>query len=99
MARLEKGWERKHAVDQTVKWMDEQIAQFESAARDLREYKVRFMQAADEERHGEETSSAKLTDHLSWFVNSTKSLGMNLRLDLAVDRAVALAQTEPERKS
>lgn len=73
--------------------MEDQIKVHELAIRDLREYRHRFIEAAREEEAGGK-SGASLVDHLSWFVNAaTKYLSGNLRMDLAVNHASALALT------
>jgi hypothetical protein len=80
----------KRAAERALKWMDEIVAHHERAARDLREHIEAFRRCAAAERHGEE-GGATTTQVLSWFVNSTKHVAINARLDLAVDHGAALA--------
>jgi hypothetical protein len=87
---------RRHAIAATDKWMQEQIAIFERATRELREYHQRFVEDMREEEVGGKPSATPV-NHVSWFVNSAaKFTTGNLRLDLAVNHASALALTQPK---
>ena len=78
------------AVQSAQQWMREIIELHEKVAADLRSYADRFNTVADEQRHGVQQMTTPV-DALSFFVNATKTLPMNMRLDQAASHGAALA--------
>jgi hypothetical protein len=83
--------ERKMAVENAAGWIDEVIATFERAVRDANGYKSRFLDSVAETDAGKDGATAP-HEVISWLVNSTTSIGSNLRLDLAGRHAMALSE-------
>ena len=87
--KTEAEYQRDWAVRGTTKWMDEQIAVHQRAVRDLTEMKARFVEAVETP-----TPTCTPVNVVSWFVNEMSNAPRNLRYDMAVSHAAALAQTE-----
>jgi hypothetical protein len=84
--RTEAEFVNKMAIDGTAKWMDDQIAVHARAVRDLTEMRDRFIASTTET-----DSTATPVNVLSWFVNELGNAPRNLRFDMAVNHASALA--------
>jgi hypothetical protein len=82
---------RQGAVSQASEWMDRAIASIESDLLELRRNRERFAEATLEVKNG-----VTPVDVLSWFMSSLVQTGQNARMDLAVNRAAALAVTQPQ---
>lgn len=80
-------------VGQVQRWMRDIIELHERTAIELRQYANRFATVADDERHGIDGGDVRATpvEALAWFVNATKNLPTNMRLDCAANHGAALA--------
>jgi len=87
--KTEAEYRRDWAVRGTTKWMDEQIAVYQRAVRDLTEMRARFVDAVETP-----TPTATPVNVVSWFTNEMSNAPRNLRYDMAAVHAAALAQTE-----
>ena len=74
------------ATNSTIAWMNEIIAAHQSAIKRLEAARDRFADAATDELAGVKTASTPV-ETLSWFVNETRNLSPNVRIDLAVNHA------------
>ena len=79
------------ATNSAVAWMNEIIAAHQSAIKRLEAARDLFADSATDELAG--VQSSKLSspiETLSWFVNETRNLSPNVRIDLAVNHAAAM---------
>jgi hypothetical protein len=83
--------EREMAVSSALEWMKNAVSLFERSARETEGYCSRFLEAVEETRAGKKDAT-KPVDVLSWFVNSTNTPALNMRLDMAVTHGARLSE-------
>lgn len=82
--------ERQYAINYAREQMEQIIAAHESQIRDLKRYIARFDQAVIGTAAGDNNAPNPI-EVMSWFMNATRNLGANMRVDLMVSAAARLA--------
>jgi hypothetical protein len=85
-------WQRELAVDGARDWMDGAIQSIESDLSELRRFRERFLEVTA--KGAAPDTLATSVNVVSWFTSRLAQTGANARIDLAPNKAAALALTE-----